>query len=70
MKKARPRITKKQNPLFFVFKAIGSEWIFQFRIRERSANHVRMYLAENGYEGRYRWKTEKGRIWHGTSLIR
>ena len=60
---------KKSGTLYFIWKKVGSEWQFIFRMYERSPNYVRMYLAEGGYEGEYQWKSEKGK-WHYTKLVR
>jgi hypothetical protein len=69
MKPKRKRVPAKP-PLYFIFKWVDNDWKFQFRMYQKSPNYVRMYLAENGYEGSYRWKSANGKIWHGTSLVR
>jgi len=61
-------MAKRGNTLYFVYKLIGNDYQFQFRLWERSPNYVRMYLAENGFSGRWTWKSQNGKKWHYTSL--
>lgn len=60
---------KRGNTLYFIWKKIGGEWQFIFRMWERSPAYVRMYLAEMGYEGEYQWKAKSGK-WHYAKLVR
>lgn len=61
-------MAKRGNTLYFVYKLIGTQREFQFRVWERSPNYVRMYLAENGFSGRWAWIARNGKKWHYTSL--
>lgn len=56
--------------LYFIYKKIGGEYKFQFRMWESSANRVRMYLAENGYEGDFAWKSRNGKKWHYAKFVK
>lgn len=48
-----------------------NEWQYIFRMKESNPNYVRVYLAENNFEGRYKWNTGKNsRKDYYTSLYR
>ena len=63
-------MAKSRGTLYFIWKLIGNEYKFQFRMYESSPNNVRIYLAERGYEGDFAWKSEKGKKWYYAKFVK